>query len=380
MTTTSSRLLTLLSLLQGRRDWPGEELADRLGVSGRTVRRDIDRLRDLGYPVTALTGPAGGYRLRAGTAMPPLLVDDEEAVVIAVGLRTAAGSSVEGIEETSVRALVKLEQVLPSHLRRRVNALGSATATLPAPGPRVDAGALTVIAGACRDHERVRFHYEARDGARTRREVEPHTLVNLGRRWYLVAFDGAREDWRTFRVDRLERVAATGTRFAPRQLPHQDPARYVADRLSGAMSRHQARVTLHAPITHFDRRRSHVWGTLTPIDDASCEFRASDDDLDSLALRVGILGVEFEVHEPPELRERLAVLAARFARASGGILAPMDLEERTLETVGERCEECGAVLTSGELQAAMERGGPALCAVHASEAVVLDDSELEGPA
>src|SRR4051794_24797122 len=162
--TTSSRLLTLLSLLQARRDWPGTELADRLEVSGRTIRRDIERLRDLGYPVESMTGPAGGYQLRAGTAMPPLLLDDDEAIAIAVGLRTAAGASVSGIEETAVRALVKLEQVLPAHLRRRVGALGSATLTLPVTGPTVDPQALTVIAAACRDSERLRFRYRRRDG------------------------------------------------------------------------------------------------------------------------------------------------------------------------------------------------------------------------
>src|SRR5712691_9216447 len=166
MTGTSGRLLELLSLLQARRDWPGAELADRLGVSGRTIRRDVERLRELDYPVDSLTGPAGGYRLRAGAAMPPLLLDDEEAIAIAVGLRTAARASVTGIEETAVRALVKLEQVLPTHLRRRVSALGSATVTLPEGGPTVDPQRLTLIAAACRDHERLRFGYERRDGTR----------------------------------------------------------------------------------------------------------------------------------------------------------------------------------------------------------------------
>src|SRR5215210_11726 len=182
MSETSGRLLKLLSLLQARRDWPGEELARRLEVSVRTIRRDVERLRRLGYPVDALPGPAGGYRLHAGTAMPPLLLDDDEAVAIAVGLRTAAGASVSGIEETSIRALVKLEQVLPSHLRRRVNALQSATATIVAPGPTIDPELLTTIAGACRDHERLRFTYRRRDGTESRRRVEPHSLVNLGRR------------------------------------------------------------------------------------------------------------------------------------------------------------------------------------------------------
>src|ERR1700730_1459504 len=198
MSETSSRLLELLSLLQGRRDWPGNELAVRLDVSGRTIRRDMDRLRRLGYPVESLSGPAGGYRLRAGSAMPPLLLDDEEAIAIAVGLRTAAGASVTGIEETAVRALVKLEQVLPAHLRRRVRALGSVTSTLPAAGPTIDPQHLTVIATACRDSECIRFGYRSRDHTNSRREVDPHSLVNHGRRWYLVAWDRHRNDWRTF--------------------------------------------------------------------------------------------------------------------------------------------------------------------------------------
>src|ERR671911_2045350 len=244
--TTSSRLLELLSLLQGRRDWPGSELAERLEVSARTIRRDVERLRELGYPVESLTGPAGGYRLRAGTAMPPLLLDDDEAVAIAVGLATAARSSVAGIEETSVRALVKLEQVLPAHLRRRVRALQSATMTLPAGGPTVDPQCLTVIAAACRDSERVRFAYRGRDGVDSRREVEPHSLVNLGRRWYLVAWDRGRRDWRTFRVDCLAKPASTGVRLAQREPPAKDAAAYVAQSLSAAPYRYDARVTLHA--------------------------------------------------------------------------------------------------------------------------------------
>src|SRR5438445_6878638 len=195
---TSSRLLELLSLLQARRDWPGNELAGRLEVSGRTIRRDIERLRDLGYPVESLTGPAGGYALRAGTAMPPLLLDDEEAIAIAVGLGTAARASVAGIEETAVRALVKLEQILPRRLRRRVRAIGSATVTVPV-GPTVDPHDLMLIASACRDSERLRFAYRRRDGVESRREVEPHALVNLGQRWYVLAWDRGRADWRSLR-------------------------------------------------------------------------------------------------------------------------------------------------------------------------------------
>jgi predicted DNA-binding transcriptional regulator YafY len=317
MTETSGRLLTLLSLLQGRRDWPARELADRLAVSERTIRRDVERLRGLGYPVDSLTGPAGGYRLRAGTAMPPLLLDDDEAIAIAVGLRTAARASVTGIEETSVRALVKLEQVLPAHLRRRVSALQSATIALPAGGPTVDPQWLTVIAAACRDSERVRFAYRGRDGAASRREVEPQALVNLGRRWYLLAWDPARADWRSFRVDRLADPALTGVRFAPREPPAKDAAAYVSQSLSASPNRYQARVTLHADADTVRERVPAHWGTVERIDDRSCEYRTGDDDLDWLALRIAMLGVDFEVHEPPELTEHLRALAGRLSAAAG---------------------------------------------------------------
>jgi predicted DNA-binding transcriptional regulator YafY len=313
--TTSSRLLTLLSLLQGRRDWPGTELSDRLGVSGRTIRRDIERLRELGYPVDSMTGPAGGYRLRAGSAMPPLLLDDDEAMAIAVSLRTAAGGSVSGIEETSVRALVKLEQVLPSHLRRRVQALQSATSTLTwSGGPQVDPQCLTVVAAACRDHECLRFAYRARDQADTRRQVEPHALVNAGRRWYLVAWDLVREDWRTFRLDRVTEPVPAGKRFTPRRIPGNDPAAYVERSLQTATYRYEARVTVHAPADEL-RRRRWLGGEVAAIDDASCEYRTSDDNLDWLAMRIAMIGADFEVHEPPELVAKLAELGDRISRA-----------------------------------------------------------------
>jgi predicted DNA-binding transcriptional regulator YafY len=317
MSETSSRLLELLSLLQGRRDWPGGELADRLEVSQRTVRRDVDRLRRLGYPVDSLTGPAGGYRLRAGGALPPLLLDDEEAIAIAVGLRTAARASVAGIEETAVRALVKLEQVLPKHLRSRVAALGSATFTLAAGGPTVDPQHLTVIAAACRDSERLRFAYRSRDGAETRREVEPQALVNHGRRWYLVAWDRGREDWRTFRVDRLARPASTGVRSSPRSLPARDAAAYVERSISGAPNRFDAVVTLHAAADEIAARVPAHLGIVEPIDARTCTYRTGDDDLRWLALRITMLGVDFEVHEPPELVEHLRALAERLVRAAG---------------------------------------------------------------
>ena len=313
---TSSRLLELLSLLQGRRDWPGNELADRLEVSGRTIRRDIERLRQLGYPVDSLTGPAGGYRLRAGSAMPPLLLDDDEAIAIAVGLRPAARASVTGIEETAVRALVKLEQILPAHLRRRVAALGSATFTLPVGGPTVDPQHLTVIAAACRDSECLRFGYQSRDGTESRREVEPHSLVNQAARWYLVAWDRRRDDWRTFRIDRLAKPTSTGVRFTSRKLPASDAGAYVKQSITGAPSRFEALVTLHVPAEEIATRVSSSWGIIAPIDARTCEYRTGDDDLRWLALRIAMLGVDFKVHEPPELVEYLQALTLRLGRAT----------------------------------------------------------------
>jgi len=211
---------------------------------------------------------------------------------------------------------VKLEQVLPSHLRRRVSALGNATATLPASGPTVDPEALTAIAGACRDRERLRFAYRARDETESKRLVEPHSLVNLGRRWYLVAWDCERDDWRTFRVDRLENAAPAGARFAARTLPGGDPAAYVAANLKQAPSRFQARVTLHAPAAAMTQR-PYLWGSVEEIDSETCEYRTSDDSLDWLAMRIGMLGVEFEVHEPVELAQRMQALAGRLERATG---------------------------------------------------------------
>ena len=262
-----------------------------------------------------MTGPAGGYQLRAGTAMPPLLLDDDEAIAIAVGLRTAAGGSVTGIEETAVRALVKLEQVLPSHLRRRVQALQNATVTLNVyGGPTVDPQCLTLLAAACRDHERVRFAYTARDRADSRRETEPHALVNAGRRWYLVAWDCGREDWRTFRVDRIAKPASTGVRFKERTLPAKDAAEYMAQSLQSYTARYEARVTVHAPASELAGRR---WlGEATPLDDNRCEVRTSDDNLDWLAMRIAMISAPYEVHEPPELIERLRAIADRIVRAT----------------------------------------------------------------
>ena len=251
MLETSARLLRLLSLLQARRDWTSTELATRLGVTTRTIRNDMDRLRGLGYPVNARPGVAGGYRLGTGGALPPLLLDDEEAVAVAIGLRTAASGSIAGIEETSVRALAKLQQMLPPRLRHKVSAFQSSALPVPSRGPQVDPDVLTVIASACRDHEQLRFDYRAHSGAPSQRSVEPYRLINDRRRWYLVAWDTDRDAWRTFRADRIQPQTPAGPRFTPRALP-PDPeiAAQVARGIGEATWRYRARVIVHAPAAH----------------------------------------------------------------------------------------------------------------------------------
>jgi predicted DNA-binding transcriptional regulator YafY len=316
MADTSSRMLRLLSLLQNCRDWSGPMLAERLDVSPRTLRRDIDRLRELGYPVRAISGVRGGYRLEAGAALPPLLLDDEEAVAIAVGLRTAVGGTVAGIEETSVRALAKLEQLLPGHLRRRVNAVQTYTVPFIASGPIVDPGHLAMIAQACRDHEQLRFSYCKRDGIGSNRIVEPYRLVYVIRKWYLMAWDLDREDWRTFRVDRLKSPLATGLRFKPRELPAADAAAYVAQAITSSLARYRALVTLHAPVEVIAERIRPTDGVLESVDDQTCRLRTAADSLQWLALTIGMFDIEFEIHEPPELIDYVRRLAERLSRSA----------------------------------------------------------------
>jgi predicted DNA-binding transcriptional regulator YafY len=310
-------MLRLLSLLQTHRYWPGPELAGRLEVSERTLRRDVDRLRELGYPVRASRGVAGGYQLQSGSAMPPLLLDDEEAVAIAVGLRTAATGALEGIEETSVQALTKVIQVMPPRLRRRVDALRSYTvAAGPGRGPTVEAAALTTIAQACRDDERLRFGYTRRDGAQATRLVEPHRLVSLGRRWYLVAWDIERHDWRTFRVDRLTEPASTGARFRPRELPGGDAAAFVRSQFRLIPTAYQVVVRVAAPAAEVARVVT-PWGTVEPDGEASCTLRMSVDDLQWPVMVLGAVGADFEVVEPAELRDRLRSVGELLVRSAG---------------------------------------------------------------
>ncbi|WP_433411896.1 helix-turn-helix transcriptional regulator [Microtetraspora malaysiensis] len=315
MLETSARLLRLLSLLQTPKDWPGAELADRLGVSHRTIRRDIDRLRELGYVVHATAG-APGYRLGAGTGLPPLLLDDDEAVAVAIGLGTAAVSGVTGIQETSVRALAKLEQVLPSRLRHRVGDLRSVTVPLAGPAAAVDPAVLTAIAAAVRHRESLRFDYRSHNGTEDRRTAEPYRLVNSGRRWYLVAWDTGRGDWRTFRVDRLRLHTPNGPRFTPREPPSADLVRYVSERISVDPYRYRGRFTVHAPADIIAARMAPTMAVVEPADDGTCVLNAGSNSLDELAMWIAQLGVPFQVHEPPELVEHIHALGTRLVDAA----------------------------------------------------------------
>ncbi|MFE5892518.1 helix-turn-helix transcriptional regulator [Streptomyces sp. NPDC002285] len=317
MLETSARLLRLLSLLQAHREWSGADLADRLGVTARTIRRDVDRLRELGYPVNASPGTGGGYQLGAGAELPPLLLDDDEAVAVAVGLRTAAGQGIEGIGETSVRALAKLEQVLPNRLRRRVGALNAFTVPmLRGPQPSaVDPAVLTELANLCRDAERLRFEYRDHDGAPTRRTVEPHRLVCSERRWYLVAWDLDREDWRTFRVDRITPKPPHGPHFTPRTPPAEDLAAYVSQGVSTRAYASHAVVRLLVPLEEAAASISPTTGQLEADGPDSCLLRTGAGSLDVMVIHVMLLGFEFEVLEPVGLVEAIRTAHGRLARS-----------------------------------------------------------------
>jgi predicted DNA-binding transcriptional regulator YafY len=317
MLETSARLLQLLALLQTRRDWNGPQLARELGVTTRTIRKDVDRLRALGYPVHAAPGVAGGYRLGAGTSLPPLLLDDEEAVAVAVGLRTAgSGGGIAGIEETSLRALAKLEQVLPAHLHRRLTALHESTVAIAPAGPAVEARVLTAIAAAIRDRQRLRFHYHSHGGGTSRRSVEPHRLIHTRGRWYLVAWDLDRADWRTFRADRIEPSAHTGPRFAARADPDDDLAAYIERGLGQATWQHRARVKIHAPAERVIARVPPAV-VVEAIDEHTCYANVGSDSAHDLALWLGLIDADFEAGDDSDLADELRRLAARYTRAAG---------------------------------------------------------------
>ena len=319
MADPTARTLRLLSLLQTHRFWPGAELAERLEVSPRTLRRDIDRLRELGYPVDATPGVAGGYRLAAGSHMPPLLLDDDEAVAIAVGLRVAAGAALVGIDDIALGALAKLEQVLPDRLRRRVSALHGNVAVLrwDQPETLVDPETLAVLAQACRDHEEVRFDYQRRDGERARRLARPHPLVSVGRRWYLVAWDARRDDWRTFRVDRVVEPRLAGVRFAPLELPGGDAAEYVSSSLRSAPMAHRAVVDVRATVDEVADVARWLQADVEVVDEGTCRLQLRSESVGWLVSMITTLALRFDlrIEGSDELAELIDDTVARLGAA-----------------------------------------------------------------
>ncbi|MFC4061886.1 helix-turn-helix transcriptional regulator [Planomonospora corallina] len=314
MANTSSRTLRLLSLLQTHRRWAGAELADRLGVSERTLRRDVDRLRELGYPVDTSRGTDGGYQLAPGAVLPPLLLDEEEAVALAVGMGEAARSGITGMEASAIRALTKVVQVMPPRLRRRVDVLRGTLVAAASAEPVVAVDVLTTVAQACRDEERLRFSYAARGREPSVREVEPYRLVALGRRWYLVAYDLTRQDWRSFRLDRLARAQPTGARFRPRDLPAQDAEAFVRA-AGGVPEPYTVEALVHAPAARV-RTTVGQWGTAEEVDEHSCLLRMTSASLDWPVQALGNVGAEFEVLGPPEFVTYIREWGERFVRAS----------------------------------------------------------------
>ena len=314
MLETSARLLALLSLLQSRVSWSGRELAERLNVSTRTVRQDVDRLRELGYPVVATRGAAGGYRLGIGAKLPPLLLADAEAIAVAIGLRAAVG--VSGIGESSARALAKLEQVLPHRLRRQVNAIHEATSRGPdnidsnVEDPEVDAAMLAATANAIRDSEWLRFDYQDE-----RTVVEPYRLISWLRRWYLVGRDPKSGVWRSFRLDWMAPRDRSNRRFIPQPLPGEDYTTFLLREVSSTGWKVHARITVFAPAEEVLSRINATVGVVEKVDDNTCVLVTGADSIEIVAVYIGMLGIDFHVTEPRELVEHLALLGRRYARS-----------------------------------------------------------------
>lgn len=314
MLETSARLLRLLSVLQARSYWSGQELSERLEVTARTLRRDIDRLRSLGYAVEATSGPGGGYRLGTGAAMPPLLLDDDEAVAVAVALRVATDAFV-GLNDTVVSVLVKMRQLLPQRLRRRLGALEAVTVSITGRRSALHPDMLTTLAAACRDHERLRFAYRDHQGRSSTRTAEPHRLAHTGnQRWYLVAWDVDREDWRTFRVDRIGPRPTIGPRFIPRQLP-EDVETYVSRSISDAPYSHRARLRLRGSAAALAERIPPWCGVLEAEDNDHCILSVGAGSLEALVCQMILTGAEFELLEPPGLVPHVRAISERLARA-----------------------------------------------------------------
>ena len=327
---TSARLLRLLSLLQSRPDWSGPELSERLGVTTRTVRRDVDRLRELGYPIAAAKGPDGGYRLGAGTELPPLLFDDEQAVALTVALQIAATTQGSGLAEPAARALNTVRQVMPTRLRNRITALSVTAVDRPTTRPPepVDGTVLLTISAAVHARETLRFDYSKENPTSTAgptsadgpaRRAEPHHVITWDGRWYVVAWDLNRDDWSVLRADRITLRTPNGPRFTPRPLPTDDVAAHVSRGASTSAWRYRAAVIVHAPAADVAARINPAAGSVEPgADDRSCVFHTGADSIETLAVHLSLLDVDFTVTEPVELVARLRTLADRYSRSTPG--------------------------------------------------------------
>lgn len=317
MLQSSARLLRLLTLLQSRVTWTGSELTSRLEVTARTLRRDVDRLRTLGYPVHSTTGPAGGYALGAGASLPPLMLDNQEGLAVAIALH-GGSADVSGVAEAGQRALAKLDQVLPARLRKRLESLRAAIVRVPAPAsPKIELGVVETLATACFEHRVLHFGYRDQQGRATRRTVEPQRLVLAERRWYLAAWDRGREDWRTFRVDRIAPPVEVGGGFVPRPAPEGgDFAEYVARSTSWTRHPHRARVLFRAPLAAVRAKIPPAYGALTAVSTRRCRLETGGSSLDGIAVWLAVTGHPFEVESPPELAAHLKVLARRLSRAA----------------------------------------------------------------
>jgi predicted DNA-binding transcriptional regulator YafY len=315
MLKTAARVLRLLSLLQARREWSGAELGARLEVNARTIRRDVDRLRELGYVIDSSAGPGGGYRLGAGSATPPLLLDDDEAIAVAVSLTAAAGS-VSDLQDIALRVLMKLDQLMPARLRRRLSALRDVTLSLPGSQVAVGHKTLTTIAAACRDHRRLFFKYRDQQNQTTAREVEPMRLVHTGRVWYLAAWDSVRADWRTFRVDRIENKAIkSGAEFVPRE-PPEDFVKQVSRAIASSAYQRRARLSLAGPIRDYEKKIPSWIGTLEPDGDDRCLLTVGADTDQALTTMIIHTGVDFVLRDPPELAPAIRKIAERLIRGT----------------------------------------------------------------
>jgi len=324
MLETTERLLSTLSALQGTAAMAGPELAARLGVTVRTVRRDVERLRQLGYAVESTRGPAGGYRLgRGGSAPPPLMLDDEEAVALAFCVRASAAESVSGVAASAASALGKLDQTLPAQARARVDALVRATVRLPSADDEIDRQVLLVVTGACRDGQALEITYRSARGTESALGLEPYRVVNAGRRWYLVARDRRRGEWRTYRLDRIASARTTGHGVDVSDAP--DAAAFVAAAVTTAPYRYRARVEVDLPLDELARRVPATVGVLEAVDDRTTLLSVGGNDIDWLALHLGALDAPFRVLEPPELERRVIAIGRRMV-AGGGLGAPQAIE------------------------------------------------------